>query len=75
MADQLFPDVPLIPTQVATSWTVGGRCAHCDQRLAYGKPVYKLAPACCEPHRKPYESGSVNGPGRWVCNTCLHKLI
>ena len=72
--DELFPDLELIPKKVATSKTVGGKCAHCSRGLKRGKEVHKLAPACCQAHRLPHVPGSVNGPGRWVCTTCLHRL-
>lgn len=71
---ELFPDLPIMPRKVATAFTVGGRCAHCDKRLARGREVYKVAPACCETHEKPYKPGSLNGQGRWVCTTCLKEL-
>ncbi len=74
MTDEMFPNVPLIPKRVATSHTIGGRCAHCEMRLAYGRPVHKLAPACCNTHRIPLVVGADNGPGRWVCTTCLEQL-
>lgn len=72
--DELFPDVPVVVQVVAISITVGGDCAHCQRPVRRGHGVYKLAPTCCEPHRKPHTQGSKNGPGRWVCGECAALL-
>jgi hypothetical protein len=71
---EMFPEVPIMVKRVATSETIGGVCDHCGQQLAYGKPVHKLAPHCCGPHRRPHKRGSKNGPGNWVCTTCAKTL-
>jgi len=72
---EMFPDVPIAPTLVATSWTVGGLCAHCRRAIKRGKGVFKLAPSCCATHKKEKRQGSKNGPGRWVCWLCKEQLV
>ena len=71
---ELFPEVPIEVKVVAISETMGGVCAHCGTHLAYGKPVHKLAPTCCQPHQRPHHRGARNGPGNWVCTTCVMQL-
>lgn len=51
----------------------GGPCSHCGENIAVDGEIGKLS-WCCNDHPVLWGTGFKDGPGVWVCKSCVINL-